>query len=367
MLTAPTAPTKSRRDIFRSHLGLRSSAPLSTRGTSRGICLVCILFVSQLFAPVVFAQAAVERKEQSRSNAFNAPPPVPATPPPVPSNRPSIQLFRELLDASPAERLKLLTNYSSESQKLLLAKVREYEKLDLDERTLRLRATELRYYLSRLMNLPATNRTARLREVPEELRQPVDDRLRKWDLLPPELQKELLENQAFLAVFQESGGNPLSVTNMSPARAQQLQRGLEHWRELPQDQRQRIIDGFNQYLTLTPRERDKVLGTLSDAERQRIERTLLVFKNLTPEQRSRCLHSLDKFAWLTPDERRQFLKNADRWKAMTPAERQNWRKLVETLSLEPPLPDTDTPLPPVPRPRPPQRSASPPSLATNQP
>ena len=66
-----------------------------------------------------------------------------------------------------AERKQALTNRSPEGQKLILAKVREYESLPPDERELRLRVTELRWYLLPLMTAPATNRPAQLAMIPE--------------------------------------------------------------------------------------------------------------------------------------------------------------------------------------------------------
>jgi hypothetical protein len=320
------------------------------------------------------ANAAEEPSAPVRSNSqpkLATPPMVPEMPPPIPtiSNRPPVALFRDLLEASRSERLKLLADRSPEAQKLILAKVKEYEQLPGDERQLRLRVTELRYYLWPLMNLPATNRAARLRFVPEDLRKSVEDRLRKWDRLAPDLQAELKENQAFVQWFTESAsGASVSFTNMSALRAEQLKRGLERWLALPEDEHRRIIESFDQIFRITPEERDKVFSTLSEAEHKKIERTLAEYKGLSPEQRSQCLLALDKFASLSIEGRRQFFRNVDQWKQMTPSQRQEWRNVVQRISMEPPLPrDMDLPLlPPSPRVRVSQRPAAPP-LATNGP
>ena len=64
-----------------------------------------------------------------------------------------------------------------------------------DERELRLRATELRWYLLPLLQESPSNRDARLAQVPADLRDLVKTRLDEWNILPPPLQQEFLENE----------------------------------------------------------------------------------------------------------------------------------------------------------------------------
>ena len=70
---------------------------------------------------------------------------------------------------TPAERENYLTNRPPEIRARILAKVREYEALDPNERELRLRATELRWYLLPLLHESPTNRAARLAAIPDDL------------------------------------------------------------------------------------------------------------------------------------------------------------------------------------------------------
>jgi hypothetical protein len=56
---------------------------------------------------------------------------------------------------APAERREFLANRSPEAQKLILAKVKEYEALRPEERDLRLWVTELRWYLLPLLESSA--------------------------------------------------------------------------------------------------------------------------------------------------------------------------------------------------------------------
>ena len=72
---------------------------------------------------------------------------------PVPVHSP-VDFFRQLLAMSPDQRAAALTNRSPEIRARILAKVDEYEALDPDDRELRLRATDLRWWLTPLLRLP---------------------------------------------------------------------------------------------------------------------------------------------------------------------------------------------------------------------
>jgi hypothetical protein len=104
---------------------------------------------------------------------------------------------------------------------------------------------------------------------------------------------------------------------------------------------------FEQFFAFSDRERQKVLSTLSDTEREQMAQTLKSFSNLPVEQRIACVQSFEKFASLPPAERQKFLRNAERWEKMSPEERQRWRNLVKNLET-PVLPAefTAPPLPP---------------------
>jgi Protein of unknown function (DUF3106) len=253
--------------------------------------------------------------------------------------RSPVDLFRQLLAMSADEREKFLTNRTPEIRTRILAKVTEYEALDADDRELRLRATELRWYLEPLLREPPTNRAARLAQVPEDLRELVNDRLQQWMILPPPLQEEFLENERTLAYFTqidptkvtlamaESGGHP-ALSEADQAR----------WDGLSENQRRRVTAQFNQFFELTPDEKQKTLNTLSDAERRQMEKTLQSFDQMPPTQRAECVRAFAQFASMDAQQRAEFLKNAARWSEMSPAERQAWRDLVVNVPQWPPLP-----------------------------
>lgn len=276
-------------------------------------------------------------------------PPLPVTPPPLPPPQSPIDFFRELLAMSGPERRQALTNRAPQVRERLLAKIQEYERMPADQRELRLRATELRWYLVPLMKTPAAQRPPVATLVPAHLRKPVTDRLEQWDLLPSEAQRELLENELAVDYFTQA--------SLPPARRQQLAGAIQRWEALPPAERQRLFDRVNKFFDLTPKEQEKAKATLTATEREQMERTLSAFAKLTREQRIQGVRSFEKFASMTAAERQSFLQNAARWSAMSPAERETWRNLVRKLPEMPPLPPDfyggpPPPLPPTPAPRP---------------
>jgi hypothetical protein len=281
--------------------------------------------------------------------------------PPMPHPKSPVDLFRELLAMTPAGRENYLTNRPPGIRARILAKVREYEALDPNERELRLRATELRWYLLPLLHESPTNRTAQLAAIPDDLQPLVKNRLRQWDILPPPLQAEFLESERTLRYFTHV--DPSSRPSLPPL--PQDQRGRHgpggsdsaNRNALSEDQRQKVTAQCSQFFELTPMEKKKTLNTLSDAERQQMEKTLETFGKLPPGQRLKCIRAFTEFAGLSAQEKQDFLKNAQRWAQLSPKDRQTWRDLVTHVPEWPPMPPALI-MPPMP-------PAFHPALATN--
>lgn len=278
--------------------------------------VVCLAAVAVVFT----AQSQAVQPDSAKRATFttNMLPPIPVVQSPV-------SFFRQLLLMSPAERITSLSGRTPEARVKILAKVREYMAMDPDERELRLRATELRWYIMPLMRQAPADRDAQLTQVPPELRGLVKSRLAQWDALPPSLQQEFLTNNSALHYFAQASSSSVSV-----------------------DPRQeQIAEQFNQILDLKPEEKQQLLGTLSEAERGVMEKTLKTFGQLPAQQRFQCIRNYTKFAGMTGAERAEFLKNAESWSKMSPQERQAWRDLVANVPLWPPTPlAARPPLPP---------------------
>jgi len=286
-------------------------------------------------AVVAAAMAAPAQSE----NAVAARPPLASTNliPPLPTPQSPVNYFRQLLQMSPAERNRALSSRTPEARAHILAKVREYLALSPDVRELRLRATELRWYLLPLLRTPAAERDPQLPGVPTELHDLAKARLEQWDLLPPTLQQEFLANDKALHYFAQAP----AVRPPDPGQPD-------------------IAAQFDQFLSFTPEEKDKVLRTLSEVERTTMQQTLETFGQLPAQQRTLCVRNYTKFAGMSGTERAEFLKNAENWSKMSPQERQTWRDLVAHVPMWPPMPAMSPPLPP-PAPSKPAKS----SMATN--
>lgn len=237
--------------------------------------------------------------------------------PPVPQPVSPVAFFRQLLVMTAAERSQALANRTPETRARIMMKIREYLVLDPNERELRLCATELRWYLTPLLRQSPDTRSNSLARVPDDLRGLVESRLRQWDILPPPLQAQLLENEKAMQYFAQ-------VRTNNPATASVEQ--------------QHLSEQFNQFFELTPKEKAKTLGTLSEEERAVMDKTLKTFEKLPPQQRILCIRNYAKFAGMSAAERTEFLKNAEQWSKMSPAERQSWRNLVAQIPQMPPMP-----------------------------
>jgi hypothetical protein len=262
-----------------------------------------------------------------------------------PANKPGspIAYFRELLVMSESERYAELFKRPEAQRVGLQAKIEEYAAMPATERELRLRATELRFFLMPLMRLSPGDREARLQDVPEDIRDVVEDRLAQWRLIPPSFQQQLLENQAALQLFSrmhpETAANADELIGQLPtARVAAMEEDFQRWQALSDGERIQLLRGFNHFFQLTAAEKERTLRALSSEERIAMEKTLKTFERLPPAQRAACVRGFQQFVLMPPGERAKFLKNADRWQSMSPEDREQWRMVVDQLSQMPPLP-----------------------------
>ncbi len=269
----------------------------------------------------------------------------PPLPPPIPS---PVAVFRELLALSPLERQSSLSNRPVEARQRILIKLQEYQRMTPEDRELRLRATELRWYLTPLLSLPATNRTVRLALMPADLRPLVEARLMQWSILPDPLKQQVLEEDRHLQLYLQLASSTVEQQQAILSRLPGTQRstveaGFARWQAMNAPQREEAMTRVNRFFDLKPAEKKQVLARLSEAERHQMELSLQAFEKLPRDKRLRCLAAFPKFASLNPEERAEFLVNAGRWQAMPPSERELFRRLVQQAPVLPPLPRPPAP------------------------
>ena len=260
--------------------------------------------------------------------------------PPARTPASPIAYFRELLAMTEAERVAELAGRPESQRTALLTKVDQYAGMSASDRELRLRATELRYFLMPLMRLSPEESESRLESIPEDIRDLVEGRLVQWNLIPPDFRNQLLENQAALKLF--SRMHPDSAPNADELIGQlptplvaEMEEEFARWQALTSAQRSRLLRGFNNFFQLTPVEQERTLRTLSIEERVAMEKTLRQFDSLPPAQRSACIQGFQQFMLMPPHERAKFMENVDRWQAMSPEDREEWRSVVRRLSQIP--------------------------------
>ena len=276
------------------------------------------------------------------------------TPPPLPAQGGSpIDFFRKLIAANPEERDKLLATKKPELRKLFEEHTLRYRDLAAEERELRLRTMELSFHLTSLLHTAPSNRTERLKFVPDRDRPLVEDRLKYWDGLSDEQQELVLKNERltrewFGVGVPRSSSSAALLTGQASNQAVRLERQFVHWQMVPDVRRSDIQKHFRNIFELTDAEKahEKLSPwPFKEEERQLMEQTLAQFKQFQPSQRSACVTNFSRLASLSPAERRAFLVNAEEWQKMKAEDREAWRKLVSKV---PPLPQSyrRPPLPP---------------------
>ena len=276
-----------------------------------------------------------------------------ASTPPLPT--PSVD-FRKLLTMSAPERETVLSTRQARQRQILEEKLKEYDLLSPDEKEMRLRSLEMRIYLRPLMGMTPSNRVSYLPAVPERVRTLVDERLKDWDQLPPDLQKDVLENERVMTMFVRSGpalpGKNPEMSALSAPEQARVEESIQRWNALPEPRRAKIQEHFRRFFELPKDQKAKAMESLNPVDWLQMRATLQTFDRLPQDQRDRCITGFTKFASLSAAERNQFLRDAQRWKNLSPQDRKLWRTLVNQVSPRPPLPGGlgSPPVPTPPRP-----------------
>ena len=266
--------------------------------------------------------------------------------PPAPSS--PVELFRKLLTTNAAGREAWLVAKPATTRQYIEEKVREYETMLPEQREARLQALQLRWYMRYFMRMNPVERAPRLAAVPEPDRSALRKQLGQWDILPPPLKKDVLENESLLRVIlpsRETGKIDSVFSRMTDAQKTELQVQHDRWNQLADDRKEQILTHFKKFFELRDADKGKVVAKLTESERAQMEKTLSKFGSLPKEEREQAVQGFKKFAELPPAEQAAFLKTAERWKAMSELDRQLWRKVVTSLQAT-----RTVPIPPAVRP-----------------
>ena len=242
----------------------------------------------------------------------------PAGPPPLPTPPSPIVSFRELLNMTPPARAAELEKKSPKNRAIIEDRLKEFEALPKDQREVRLKLMELRWQLMSLIRQSPTNRASAIKLIPEQDRLLVNERLRYWDQLEPEVQTAVLENEMMLSyIISGQAANTTELTNrietLPPNLRSNLLATMERWRQMTPQEQQTIYQNFRSVFDLDERQRQKVisqnsLDRSSATEQEKIALLLKSFENLPPDQRERWMNSLQKFTSMSMEERAGLFK-----------------------------------------------------------
>jgi hypothetical protein len=245
--------------------------------------------------------------------------------PPLPPS--PVAIFRMLLATNEEGRTQWITKWKPTQRQYLESKVAEFTKLAADEREIRLQTLELRWYLPQLMTMTPAERKARLESIPPPQRSMLETKLATWDILLPDIKKDILDNVQVVSVvlFPSPGGENV-LRGLPPERQEELRRQFENLNALPEERREQVLAHFKLYFEFTPAEKTKALQRLTIAQRAQMRKTLAPLEILPPPLREKALTGVEKFSELSPAERAAFLQSAARWEKMSEAEREKWRQ-----------------------------------------
>lgn len=264
----------------------------------------------------------------------------------APPARSSVDIFRELLEMKPGEREQALAKKKPEARKVIEERLKEFDALSPELRQRRLRLMQLQWELHALLPAPPATRQLFMQIVPEQDRPLIEHRLAMWDKLSPDVQKLVLENEMVMCTFITGRVTPLGdVTNNgsrpSPPVPTNMLTNIDHWRHLTPDQQRQAYDAFYEIFGLADKERDKVFESLQGQSangRDQIENFLKSIGALPVSEREKRMVAFQKFSSMTLEQRMRFLENAQRWQAMPEKDRDAVRKLLKNAPPIPPLP-----------------------------
>ena len=243
---------------------------------------------------------------------------VPVLPNPVTTS--PVEIFRRLIATNAVGREAFLAGKSPEARRVIEAKLREYEALEQGQREAKMRSLQLRWHTQRLMKMKPEDRPAQIAQIPAQDRAAVAERVNRFNILPPQIQREVVTNHvAMNFIFQD----PRQVAGADSRNAQRMERLVE-------------------FVEWSPTDREKLLAKLTPTEHEQMQKTLSTFTNLSKEERGEAVEGFKRFAALSESERMAFLSTAERWRTMSDKDKAFWRGIVTALERARSLP----PMPP---------------------
>jgi mono/diheme cytochrome c family protein len=170
-----------------------------------------------------------------------------------------VEFFRQVLAMMPEQRDKALEKYSLKTREFVRVKLKEFDALKPEERENRLRTMELRWQLLPLMSMAPSNRVLRIQSVPERDRSLIEERLRLWDKLSPEQQRDVLECEPALAAYASTGrmSSSSTVSPLSTNQQERINTSTTYLIKLHPEKRAELYQNFQEFFELSEKEKAK--------------------------------------------------------------------------------------------------------------
>jgi len=254
-----------------------------------------------------------------------------------------IVFFRGLLEKSPSERASALADRNDFQRRFILRKIAEYEAMDPGEAELRLKTTELRWYLKKLVRLEGRQRQAWLAGLEDSSRELLAARLNAWDTLSPAIQKGILEHEQTMEWVRKMDlATPEERTRMlaaqDPAERVEMEVRLKEWRKFSDSERERITALFMEFFELSEKERARILVRLSGDELKSVVPVISRLEVMDESELRQYVAHFNQMAAMAPLSRYAYLNHARQWKILNRQQQSNWKGLVVELPPLPPSP-----------------------------
>ena len=305
--------------------------------------------------------------------------------------------FRQLLKMDPQEAEEAIRQRPEKFQEIIRKKVEEYKQMPHQQREWKLQVLDLRWYLFCGLDLSEDKLDKYVESIPEDYREIIQARLKRWFSIPAEQRASILKNARMFSrkmdehkqppkmdglkdrpptpdwmrdgngEFRPPMGEKPPGMNMQPPFPREKRDKMkgspafgkqyppppmngDHWGDRKdnnfgkdpkkfQSQREKWMWGeLNNFFRMSHEDRKKVYKALPEKDRDKIWKVMRMLEELPPVERQNSLKILVEISDMSPEKRSAYLMGAERWKSLSPEERRFFRVLFVPQEQLPPEP-----------------------------
>ena len=303
--------------------------------------------------------------------------------------------FRQLLKMDPQEAEEAIQKRPEKFQEIIRKKVEEYKQMPHQQREWKLQVLDLRWYLFCGLDLSEDKLDKYVESVPEDYREIIQARLKRWFSIPAEQRASILKNARMLPWKMDEhkqspkkdgrkdgspdgmrdgnrgyrppmGEKPPGVDMPPPPREKRdgKDNPPSFGKQMPpppingdrrgdrkdnkfgkdpkklQSDREKWMWGeLNNFFRMSNEDRKKVYKALPEKDRDKIWKVMRMLEELPPVERQNSLKILVEISEMPAEKRSAYLLGAKRWKNLSPEERRFFRVLFVPQEQTPPEPE----------------------------